>query len=974
MAARQTEETKGGEIRKIPAKEITYDETPIGRGGYGYVYRGTHAELGMVAIKTMITDGILPARHQRVFKSEAKALWEMSHPSVVRLLGLIMEKNNYSLVLEYMHFGSLSSFRADFPHVSSSLIISIVRDVVLGMDFLHSQVPPVLHLDMKSDNILINRQIRAKITDFGLAQWKTMTRSITQSQKTTEGISRKGTVTHVPPEVWNNVNTPPNKAYDIYGFGIVVWEAITGSRPFGNTSDDIIPKAVLSGQRPDMTIIPKDCPAKLTSIMTECWSQKPDARPDFSSLKAQVNILFESFAHVLPKDLQDLEKAIGDLYQPEDIGGDTLGTSESETLYDIVTKINPASSTAAPSDVEMVDAQPQPSTSTDTTPSASSVNQASPKSTEVSGQATPTTESQNQSTSTTTTTTDNQTNPNVSDSSGLSPDQKKAVKRVLRDPVAMLLMHRDPSLCHSIYHINSITQKQLKNPGFLLKLMEEDPELKMDLMKRGTEYLGWLFNPMDMKEEIRRNRPRHVAKPEVAEKMKNLKKEREKREKEEIGSRGPELMMGGGRHIMMGGLSHLFNYPSSRRYPRSFNDLDDDSESTMFGDLGYKVVKAFYNPHMMKYALGEGRSSMMAPIDQEVLEVLRNPDRFVMMLEQDPKFRAQLMKINSEAVMKIVSQARMPYRNMYGKRQAMRQMMMMSPHGLERDLMDMDLEEEDRMMHMEMQMMGGLDDDDMVYHMNRRGPLSNVSSMLRGFQSRNKSPKRNTHISTGMTRTSPASSPKPVNTTGTAAKPAKKSSTTSTNSAKTTSATATKSAETSNTATVKPTERSSTTNANSAETTAATAAQSAENSSLAMATASETSTSGKLTAGDSSVDPKSDSTEDNKTVTPEGQGKSDEVVKAPIQRQTTTQPLATVYPPGMTRKESGAAFDETELKSETAASQGITTDSDCLSSSQQAGGGGEIQSKSSAKSDDDVSSRTFASTDNRTGISYTSRV
>ena len=103
--------------------------------------------------------------HQGVFAREARALWQLAHPAVVRLVAVVMERDNYSLVLEYMHLGSLGSFRADLPHLGSAVAVSIVRDIVSGMHFLHSHTPPILHLDIKADNILINRQIRAKVRD-----------------------------------------------------------------------------------------------------------------------------------------------------------------------------------------------------------------------------------------------------------------------------------------------------------------------------------------------------------------------------------------------------------------------------------------------------------------------------------------------------------------------------------------------------------------------------------------------------------------------------------------------------------------------------------------------------------------------------------------------------------------------------------------------------------------------------------------
>ena len=148
---------------------------------------------------------------------------------------------------------------------------------------------------------------------------------------------------------------------------------------------------------------------------------------------------------------------------------------------------------------------------------------------------------------------------------GLSAAQLKAAKRVLTDPVALLLMHRDPALCHSIHHVNTDTQTQLRSPGVLVNICNEDPQLKIDLMKRGTDYLNWLFNPLEMKEDIRSTRPRHVAKPEVVERMMKLRTEREKRETREMRTRGSASMMEGGRHRGKAGFQLSLGLPHTRR-------------------------------------------------------------------------------------------------------------------------------------------------------------------------------------------------------------------------------------------------------------------------------------------------------------------------------------------------------------------------------------------------------------------------
>lgn len=151
------------------------------------------------------------------------------------------------------------------------LVKRVTCGAARGMTYLHSGTPPVLHRDLKSANLLLDESYTAKVCDFGLSRLKAQDRSMT---------GNCGTVQWMAPEVLANQRYA--EPADVYSFGIIVWEMLTGECPYEGMSAIQCALAVLNGDhRPE---IPSWCPPALSALIRACWEQNPERRPSFAQI------------------------------------------------------------------------------------------------------------------------------------------------------------------------------------------------------------------------------------------------------------------------------------------------------------------------------------------------------------------------------------------------------------------------------------------------------------------------------------------------------------------------------------------------------------------------------------------------------------------------------------------------------------------------------------------------------------------
>lgn len=240
------------------------------QGAFGKLYRGTYNGED-VAIKILERPENDLGRAQLMetqFQQEVMMLATLKHPNIVRFIGACRKPMLWCIVTEYAKGGSVRQFltRRSNRSVPLKLAVKQALDVARGMAYVHGL--GLIHRDLKSDNLLIFADKSIKIADFGVARIEVQTEGMTPET---------GTYRWMAPEMIQH--RPYTQKVDVYSFGIVLWELITGMLPFQNMTAVQAAFAVVNkGVRP---IIPSDCLPVLSDIMTRCWDANPDVRPPF---------------------------------------------------------------------------------------------------------------------------------------------------------------------------------------------------------------------------------------------------------------------------------------------------------------------------------------------------------------------------------------------------------------------------------------------------------------------------------------------------------------------------------------------------------------------------------------------------------------------------------------------------------------------------------------------------------------------
>ncbi|XP_062193930.1 serine/threonine-protein kinase STY46-like isoform X2 [Phragmites australis] len=253
--------TDGASEWEIDVKLLKFGNK-VASGSYGDLYRGTYCSQD-VAIKVLKPERI-NADMQREFAQEVYIMRKARHKNVVQFIGACTKPPNLCIVTEYMSGGSVYDYLHKHKGVFKlPALVGVAIDVSKGMSYLHQN--NIIHRDLKTANLLMDENGTVKVADFGVARVKAQSGVMT---------AETGTYRWMAPEVIEH--KPYDHKADVFSFGILMWELLTGKIPYEYlTPLQAAVGVVQKGLRPT---IPKNIHAKLAELLQKCWQQDPAQR------------------------------------------------------------------------------------------------------------------------------------------------------------------------------------------------------------------------------------------------------------------------------------------------------------------------------------------------------------------------------------------------------------------------------------------------------------------------------------------------------------------------------------------------------------------------------------------------------------------------------------------------------------------------------------------------------------------------
>ncbi len=274
----------------------------VAKGGMGAVYKAVHPSLKrMVIIKklTIRNNKIVKER----FKREAQILLDMQSPFIVHLFDYFIEGQSHYIVEEFVEGLSLAQILDKQIALETELALLIFLDACMALKFAHAR--GIVHRDIKPGNILISKRAEVKLADFGIASSEseeelseTTEQSKTEVAKVSDGLTQHGvtlgTPAYMSPEQITDSRSVDKRA-DIYSMGVMLYEMLTGTKPFPSALNEETLEKIKKGRYVNPRKIDRSIPKVICRMIKKMLKANPDRR--FQSIESVIKILKKYLSH-----------------------------------------------------------------------------------------------------------------------------------------------------------------------------------------------------------------------------------------------------------------------------------------------------------------------------------------------------------------------------------------------------------------------------------------------------------------------------------------------------------------------------------------------------------------------------------------------------------------------------------------------------------------------------------------------------
>ena len=296
----------------------------IGNGGMSDVYKAKCHKLNRyVAIKVLKPEFSQDTSFVSKFRVEAQSAAGLSHPNVVNVYDVGEENGIHYIVMELVEGITLKKYiekRGKLPYKEA---VSIAIQVANGMEAAHKH--HIVHRDIKPQNIIISKEGKVKVTDFGIAKAAT--------SSTINSSAAMGSVHYMSPEQARGGYS--DERSDIYSFGITLYEMLTGKVPFDGDTTVAVAVQHIQDAIPAPSEIAEDVPLSVDKIVLKCTQKKTERRYQtvsdlIADLKKSLVMPEEDFVKIAPMYAQQTEQPQNSSDEEDDIEDDYLNDDDDD--------------------------------------------------------------------------------------------------------------------------------------------------------------------------------------------------------------------------------------------------------------------------------------------------------------------------------------------------------------------------------------------------------------------------------------------------------------------------------------------------------------------------------------------------------------------------------------------------------------------------------------------------------------------